>query len=61
MKGFSRVKIYLPLWKELFEKYGYTWEDIDLLIYPIILKEEGHTEGEILDEMEYIKQLFLTK
>jgi hypothetical protein len=52
------VSSYNPIWPELFEKYSYSWEDIDLKIYPEILMEEGFSKEEIDKEIEHIKMLW---
>jgi len=47
---------YQPIYKDFFNKYGYTWEDIDFWIYPKLLKEEGYTNEQIKKEMMFLKE-----
>jgi hypothetical protein len=47
---------YKPLYTAIFERCDYTWEDIDKLIYPKILKEEGYSKEQINIEMEHLRK-----
>ena len=45
---------YVPIYESLFEKYDYTWEDLDMEIYEAILHEENYTQADIDKEMKYL-------
>lgn len=47
---------YHPIFLEIFKKYSYSWEDLDIRSYENILREEGYEKKEILKEIEYLKK-----
>lgn len=48
------MKSYKPIYTKLFQKHGYSWDDLDLNLYARILKEEGYNIRRIKEEINFV-------